>query len=181
MGGRPEAALRKSPNPVFQFNWTDDRVEVLRTLWAKGETASDIAAILGGGCTRNSVLGKASRLKLSPRGERVRVPSSRATNRQNVAGIAFKIARVRQEQPETTSVVEALASMRGADPAGQKLLRSEAWEPIEGSEPIPLLKLNEHTCKWPVGDAPIMFCGLHPDAGSPYCEQHHRLATGAQP
>jgi GcrA cell cycle regulator len=177
MGGRPEAALRRAVNPGFQFDWTEERVATLKRLWIKGETASEIARALGSGCTRNSVLGKASRLKLGSRGERVRVPKSRAGHSHNAGGLAFKIARARQERPDATSVVEVMASMRAADPAGQKLLRGAAWEAIPGTEPISLLQLNEHTCKWPVGDAPIVFCGLHSDAGSPYCEQHHRLAT----
>jgi GcrA cell cycle regulator len=57
------------------------------------------------------------------------------------------------------------------------LLRSQAWEPIVGATPITLMQTNEHTCKWPIGDAPILFCGLHSDARSPYCEQHRQLAT----
>ena len=91
--------------------------------------------------------------------------------------MAFKIARARKEQPEATSTVDALAALRVDDPAGQKLLRSKAWEAIDGADPMVLLRTNEHTCKWPIGDAPILFCGLHSNTGSPYCEQHRRLAT----
>ena len=41
--------------------WTDDRVEVLKKLWAEGLSASQIAARLGG-VTRNAVIGKVHRL-----------------------------------------------------------------------------------------------------------------------
>lgn len=48
------------------MSWTDDRVELLKKLWGQGKTASEIATILGG-VTRNAVIGKAHRLKLSSR------------------------------------------------------------------------------------------------------------------
>ena len=49
------------------MNWTDERVEQLKKLWADGLSASQIAAQLGG-VSRNAVIGKVHRLKLSGRG-----------------------------------------------------------------------------------------------------------------
>src|SRR5687768_15531828 len=49
------------------MNWTDERVDLLRKLWAEGLSASQIAAQLGS-VTRNAVIGKVHRLKLSSRG-----------------------------------------------------------------------------------------------------------------
>ena len=46
--------------------WTDDRVELLKKLWADGLSASQIAGELGG-ITRNAVIGKVHRLGLSGR------------------------------------------------------------------------------------------------------------------
>ncbi len=48
------------------MNWTDERVELLKKLWADGLSASQIAAELGG-VTRNAVIGKVHRLGLSGR------------------------------------------------------------------------------------------------------------------
>jgi GcrA cell cycle regulator len=45
--------------------WTEEREAVVRKLWAKGWSASEIASELGG-TTRNAVIGKVSRLKLGP-------------------------------------------------------------------------------------------------------------------
>jgi hypothetical protein len=42
--------------------WTDERVEELKRLWAKGLSSSQIAKQLGGGLTRNGVIGKIHRL-----------------------------------------------------------------------------------------------------------------------
>jgi GcrA cell cycle regulator len=47
--------------------WTDDRVELLKSLWGAGKTAAEIAKELGEGLTRNAVIGKAHRLGLSGR------------------------------------------------------------------------------------------------------------------
>ena len=49
-----------------QMNWSDDRVEQLKTLWTEGLSASQIARALGG-VTRNAVIGKVHRLGLAGR------------------------------------------------------------------------------------------------------------------
>ena len=48
------------------MSWTEERVEKLKTLWAEGHSASQIANQLGG-VTRNAVIGKVHRLGLSGR------------------------------------------------------------------------------------------------------------------
>ncbi len=48
------------------MSWTDERIERLKTMWAKGATASQIADELGG-VSRNAVIGKAHRLGLEQR------------------------------------------------------------------------------------------------------------------
>ncbi len=53
------------------MEWTEQRIEVLRKLWGQGQTASQIAAILGG-ITRNAVIGKAHRLNLPKRSSPIR-------------------------------------------------------------------------------------------------------------
>ena len=46
------------------MGWTEGKVEKLKELWGKGNTASQIAEIIGG-ISRNAVIGKAFRLNLS--------------------------------------------------------------------------------------------------------------------
>ena len=46
------------------MSWTEARVNKLKELWGKGQTASQIAEIIGG-VSRNAVIGKAHRLNLS--------------------------------------------------------------------------------------------------------------------
>lgn len=47
--------------------WTDERIELLKSLWGAGKTAAEIAKELGDNLTRNAVIGKAHRLGLSGR------------------------------------------------------------------------------------------------------------------
>ncbi|MGZ9086723.1 MAG: GcrA family cell cycle regulator, partial [Rhodoplanes sp.] len=49
------------------MSWTDERVELLRKLWTDGLSASQVAAELGPGITRNAVIGKIHRLGLAER------------------------------------------------------------------------------------------------------------------
>ena len=46
------------------MSWNEQKVEKLKELWGKGNTASQIAEIIGG-LSRNAVIGKAHRLNLS--------------------------------------------------------------------------------------------------------------------
>ena len=61
--------------------WNDERVELLKRLWAEGLSASQIASRLGG-VTRNAVIGKVHRLGLSGCGAGLRgARRSRASSR----------------------------------------------------------------------------------------------------
>ena len=46
------------------MSWTDEKVAILKELWGKEKTASQIAEVIGG-ISRNAVIGKAHRLNLS--------------------------------------------------------------------------------------------------------------------
>jgi len=48
------------------MSWTEERIDRLKAMWAKGATASQIADELGG-VSRNAVIGKAHRLGLESR------------------------------------------------------------------------------------------------------------------
>src|SRR4029453_6321983 len=60
--------------------WTDERVELLKKLWADGLSASQIASRLGG-VTRNAVIGKVHRLGLAGRATTARSRTPRPRNR----------------------------------------------------------------------------------------------------
>ena len=80
--------------------WNDERVDLLKKLWADGLSASQIAGELGG-VTRNAVIGKVHRLSLSgrakPSGGAVRAnrPKAprppRATRTVTIGNTALKV------------------------------------------------------------------------------------------
>lgn len=149
------------------MGWTDERVELLKKLWADGLSASQIAAELGG-ITRNAVIGKVHRLGLSGRAK------SPAT------------AAPRPRKARTTSMMRVSRPMTRGNTA-----LAYAYEVATEAEPefldniIPLgqrrslLELTEATCHWPVGDPgspDFFFCGGQSITGLPYCAYHCRMA-----
>ncbi len=147
------------------MSWTDERVEMLKRLWAEGLSASQVAAELGG-VTRNAVIGKVHRLSLSgrakpaggPRLHRPRAPRApRAPRPSMIGNTALKLFRA--PQPRQMPVIEDVVV------------------------PIPLkatiLTLSETTCRWPIGDPTeedFCFCGHTPRETGPYCEYHSRVS-----
>ena len=59
------------------MSWTEEKVSKLKELWGRGNTASQIAEIIGG-ISRNAVIGKAHRLNLS-----AKIKTRTATSNKN--------------------------------------------------------------------------------------------------
>lgn len=141
------------------MGWTDERVETLKKLWLDGLSASQIAKQLGGGVTRNAVIGKVHRLGLSGRA----APSKPARTVVRVARPRPSPAPVAPRRPSVPAVAAA--------PAPTVVARRE--EP--GSATV--LTLGVHMCKWPIGDPSsrdFTFCGRGTDGT--YCAEHARVA-----
>jgi len=151
------------------MSWTDERVELLKKLWADGLSASQIANELGN-VTRNAVIGKVHRLGLSGR---AKSPSSAAPRQRKPRAHAHML-RVRPAMRGNT----ALATL-----PGYELDVEPEPELIENIIPIgqrcSLLELTDDKCRWPIGDpgsADFFFCGGKPSEGLPYCGYHSRVA-----
>lgn len=132
-------------------DWTDERVETLKTLWVKGLSCSQIANELGY-VTRNAVIGKASRLHLEPRKDRHN--AYRSTKKKLVRNLignsVFSFERA-TEPVEFTPVVIDLPPLN-----------------------IGLLDLAHGQCRYPVTtDLPFLFCGHAQQKDSSYCGHHH--------
>lgn len=156
------------------MNWTDERVEMLRKLWAEGLSASQIAAQLGG-ISRNAVIGKVHRLKLSGRGRATAAPA-----RQKKPAAAAMPKPVQRPTRPVTVGANALQVNFEAEPAERPQIRqvsSNVVVPI--SRRLALTQLSEKTCKWPNGDPlaeDFSFCGNECGDTGPYCAYHARLA-----
>ncbi|MGS1095178.1 GcrA family cell cycle regulator [Aquamicrobium terrae] len=159
------------------MNWTDERVELLRKLWAEGLSASQIAAQLGG-VSRNAVIGKVHRLKLSGRGRTTAAPArQKKTSSASVSKPARSASPARSAAP--TVGATALQVQFDAEPVARQHLRAVENVVVPISRRLDLTELTERTCKWPNGDPlseDFHFCGNEAGESGPYCAYHARLA-----
>ena len=148
--------------------WTEDRVGALKKLWLEGQSASQIAKQLGGGVTRNAVIGKVHRLGLSGRA----APSqpARATFRPSRPRPAAQPTQA----PSAPRRIEAVQPR----PAAPQL--PVAMPDLPGTATV--MTLGAHMCKWPIGDpssTEFSFCGRRASEGV-YCLEHARVAYQPQ-
>jgi GcrA cell cycle regulator len=177
------------------MSWTDERVELLKKMWAEGQSASQIAKELGG-VTRNAVIGKVHRLGLS----------NRAGSGVGTEAEPEKPAAQPEAKPEPRPKPHLVKS--GSEPAEERPATAApaVRKPFVAGQPLPpqpsaneispealasvrevekkarkltLMELTERTCKWPIGDPAtddFWFCGLAAQPGKPYCEAHVGVA-----
>ena len=133
------------------MSWNEEKVEKLKELWGKGKTASQIAEIIGG-ISRNAVIGKAHRLKLS-----AKIKTRTAASNKNFE----------------TSLEEGNAkSKRGRKSKFKSLIIEKDFEP---ENPKQLEELDENSCKWPLGhpdEKNFYFCGRSSLKDFSYCKLH---------
>jgi GcrA cell cycle regulator len=146
--------------------WTDERVEMLKKLWADGLSASQIAKQLGG-VTRNAVIGKVHRLGLSGR-----ATPSRPVRRPAPA-----------PRPRPTAQPAKPRVTAEAAPATREPVKAPEPEPLPNGEFATVLTLKDSMCKWPIGDpatGDFRFCGRKSDPGNAYCDAHAKMAYQPQ-
>ena len=120
------------------MSWTDEKVNKLKELWGKGNTASQIAEIIGG-ISRNAVIGKAHRLNLS-----AKIKTRTATSNQDFQSSFDK---------------QNIKSRKGRKSKFKSLIIEKDFEP---EKPKQLEELDESSCKWPIGhpnEKSFYFCG----------------------
>ena len=133
------------------MSWNEEKVSKLKELWGKGNTASQIAEIIGG-LSRNAVIGKAHRLKLS----------SKIKTRNASSSQSFDI-----NTDENNS-----KQRQGRKSKFKSLLIEKDFEP---ENPKKLEELDESSCKWPVGhpeEESFYFCGRSSLKDFSYCKLH---------
>ena len=129
---------------------TTEKVAKLRELWGKGNTASEIASIIGE-VTRNAVIGKAFRLNLAAKS----IPKNNNFKqvpqyRENVAQPGRKTRRNKFKS----------------------LLLDKNFEP---ENPKSLEELHDEICRWPIGhpdESNFYFCGRKSMKDFSYCKLH---------
>ena len=120
------------------MSWNDQKVSKLKELWGKGNTASQIAEIIGG-ISRNAVIGKAHRLNLS-----AKIKTRAATSNQSF---------------ENSQIEKNNNPKLGRKSKFKSLIIEKDFEP---ENPKQLEELDESCCKWPIGhpdEKSFYFCG----------------------
>jgi|TARA_B100000470_G_scaffold209756_1_gene187429 GcrA cell cycle regulator len=131
------------------MSWTDEKVGKLKELWGKGNTASQIAEIIGG-ISRNAVIGKAHRLNLS----------------------AKIIKRSRNNLSKNNNFKERNLQKKSRKFRFSSLLLDKNFEPAKN---LSLEELTENTCKYMEGhpnESSSSFCGRKTVEKFSYCPLH---------
>ena len=131
------------------MSWTEEKVEKLKELWGKGNTASQIAEIIGG-ISRNAVIGKAHRLNLS-----AKIKKRGMSLGQNIPRNNYKNVQV-----------------RGRKRRFHSLLLDKNFEPAKN---LSLEDLTDQTCKYMEGhpnEKSSSFCGRKTVEKFSYCPLH---------
>ena len=132
------------------MGWSEDKVNKLKELWGRGQTASQIAEIIGG-VSRNAVIGKAHRLNLS--------------------------AKIKTRSPISQNNNGNIASNNSIKKGGRKhrfrsLLLDKNFEPAKN---LSLEDLSEDTCKYMEANPDeknASFCGRKTVEKFSYCPLH---------
>ena len=133
------------------MSWTDEKVSKLKDLWGKGQTASQIAEIIGG-VSRNAVIGKAHRLNLS----------AKIKTRTKISQTNIESLTTNNNNFKKTSRKQKFRS----------LLLDNNFEPAKN---LQLEDLNENTCKYMEGhpdEKDSSFCGRKTIEKFSYCPLH---------
>ena len=134
------------------MSWDEQNTKILRNLWKKGLTASQIASQIPGK-SRNAIIGRAHRLNLE----------SRAVSKKTFTTLTAKKGINVEIKPEKLSRKARFKA----------LLLDKNFEP---ENPIHnLVDLTDDTCRWPIGhphEEKFYFCGRKPLQKFPYCKLH---------
>ena len=172
---RQQRALAGAPRIVREglMNWKDpETAALLRRLWSEGHSCSIIARKIGG-VTKNAVIGAVTRANLPRRDTTTRLPSGRLViGKHQLHKWHKKKSAANKGKPFTLRDRPQMTISADPTPLPQPAPDDKAR--------ISFNKLENHHCRWPVGDTsdvgldtPI-FCGLSrvPGSGSSYCPGH---------
>ena len=130
--------------------WTKEKCDFLKDNWGKS-TARELAEQMGPGFTRNSIIGKASRLGLS-----AKIKTRTATSNENFEN----------------SLVHKKGKLKRGRNRFKSLIIEKDFEP---ENPKQLEELTDNDCKYPIGhpnEKNFYFCGRSALKDFSYCKLH---------
>jgi hypothetical protein len=142
-----------------QIKWTQEKKDLVESLWMGGHTSYEIAERLGNGVTRSALMGLVSRMGLK------------------------KPTNITQRKIRPSSIIKpsyylqyggGYLSAGGKPKPGMRDVKTLADDPAL-SETVSLEDVKRNQCRFPFSDpSNIRFCGRPQQAGSSYCPAHHQ-------
>ena len=132
------------------MSWTEEKVDKLKELWGKENTAIKIAELIGG-VSRNAVIGKAHRLNLSAKVKLRKLSYNTQVNENRLKNTSQKLSRKNKFR---------------------SLLVDKNFEQAKN---LNLEELTENTCKYMEGhpnEKDASFCGRKTIEKFSYCPLH---------
>ena len=167
--------------PTPEQMWTPEQDTTLLRLQLEGKSASEIGRTIGK--SRSAVIGRLFRLrekglglpKQSPRPRMTERPESKPRKPSTPRAVSvLKAAEIRARRANTgptrnVSLPDARQPWRP--------VKNEAFKPLPGSAPIPLIGRPAFTCAWVVeGEGADALCCGQPATAGAYCPTHRALA-----
>lgn len=154
--------------------------KILRKLWAEGKSATYILNELGAAreLSRNAVIGKAHRLGLDR--HRYGNNTGQCRTREHIIKPKRERIIVDTEMKHTRVSVQQVNVMRSKQPQPTGFITDIPGE--ESNTAVTLFDAQPHHCRWPVSDAPFLFCGKTVQRGASlsYCPHHMQRALSKQ-
>lgn len=164
--------------------WTEERVEYAKRRWLEGASGAQIAAEIGDGMTKNSIICKMFRLGFSfqggsrdGRGGAKATPRTR-TEKSAAGARRANVVKVPKPQvvKEPRPTISRSARLVCEEPQAYEMPATEHFGPDA------VHSLQGSACKWPVGDPTqgnFRFCCAPQASGFVYCAHHARIAYQA--
>lgn len=168
------ASMLVQANEEIHLGWKSQvRLDCVKLLYTKGESASQIANKIGG-ISRNAVIGILHRKNwaVDRRQTKLRAPKRIRT---------LRVPKAQPKQPPSAKIFTFGAGPLRALYDGVVDVFTPAVEElvIPMAERKYITTLTNACCRWPIGDpqhADFHFCGKGKVTGLPYCEFHARRA-----
>lgn len=150
--------------------WTDDSIEMPRSLWTDGHSASQCAEKIRKhfqvSLSRNAVIGKIHRMGLKLHGNPAQAPKDKSPQARPVTrSTRSRIVRSRRNE-----------AMLEPDPVVEN--------PSESCPGVTIMNVGADQCRWPLGERAhdMPMCGTKvADVGCSYCRRHARIAFNPVP
>ena len=164
---------------MSDFIWDAKAVDLLIKLHREECSAAQIANKLGGGVTRNAVLGKVHRLRgsgrLKPAGT---ADGLNESNARTVSVAKSKSREIARQHKTSTGFGSAAVPSVVIPPLPSSVTEYDTIDPTHPGL-LRIMDLKAHHCRWPLNNAlggEYYFCGARTSGAKPYCETHRAVA-----